>query len=169
VDTKAEILRSVPVFAANKDSSRAGVIAALQRAGFDKSLALDLVEFLPLAFARASLEGRGVQFAEYYVRIDGQKRERARKKLIEQPVYREALGLVLDVKRQGTDVFMSIASRSPELPAINQALQGGSRPEQVRLPPPALVWSDDREEPSKPARAKPAQPKRAKAWWQFWK
>jgi hypothetical protein len=167
VDTKEEIMRAVPVFAANKGSTLAGLIAALQRAGFDKSLATDLVEFLPLAFARASLEGRGVKFAEYYVRVDGQKRERARKKLIEQPVYREALGLVLDVKRQGTDVFMAIASRSPELPTINRALQGGSRPEQVKLPPPTLLWSDDREQPSKPAQPKRA--KRAKAWWQFWK
>jgi hypothetical protein len=166
VDTKEEIMRAVPVFAANKGSTSAGVVAALQRAGFDKSRAIDLMEFLPIAFARASLQGKGIQFAEYYVRVDDKKRERSRKKLIDEPVYREALGLVMEVKRQGKEVIMAIASRSPELPVINQALQTGSRPEQVKLKPPALPWSDDHKEPPKP---KPKPQKGPKRWWQFWK
>jgi hypothetical protein len=167
VETKEEILKAVPVFAANKSSTAAGLLAALLSAGFSKSQARELVEFLPLAFARASLEGKGIQFTEYYVRIDDKKRERTRRKLIEQAVYREALGLVLDVKRQGTEVLMAIAGRSPELTDINRALQGGSRPEQVRLGPPKLPWSEEAEKPSKPAKPKLAKAK--KAWWQFWK
>jgi hypothetical protein len=163
VETKEAIRQALPVFVTYKGTSLAGLVSALERQGFSRTLALELGEFLPLAFARAVLEGKGLRFPDYYVRVDGQGRERARRKLLQEPVFREALGMVLEVRQEGTDTLMAVAKRSAELHAINQALRSGKRAEQLVLNPPALSWSDDQEPKKK------TQARTPKAWWQFWK
>jgi hypothetical protein len=165
-DPKDAIRQALSVFTTHKNSTLHGLISALQRAGFSKSLAVELSEFLPLAFARAFLESKGVRFADYYIRVDQRGTERARHKLIKEPIFREALGMVMEAKQLGKDTLMAVASRSSELETINNALRAGKRPEQVTLGPPHLPWSEEHQQskPSKPsAKAKP------KSWWQIWK
>jgi hypothetical protein len=62
-DLGVSMREAVPVFVAHAASDVGTLLAALEEAGIAKSIAADLVEFLPLALARSVLEGTGVRFA----------------------------------------------------------------------------------------------------------
>src|SRR5687768_11741432 len=119
------ILRAVPVFAAHSgrpDDLR----AALTEAGLPVGLAAEVVEFLPIAVARAMLDGMGVRFADHYVRQTAQGHVIGQKRLDEEPVYREGLALADEIGRMSEDALMAVVNYSPEYQAISKALNSGS-------------------------------------------
>src|SRR5262245_39422252 len=103
MNTNDAIRRAVRVFAAHRDRDLPGLIAALERDGLPHELAVSVVEFLPMAFGRAFTEGMGVRYPDYYIRVDAQGRERARRKVLDEPVYRAARALMPEVAAESRE------------------------------------------------------------------
>jgi hypothetical protein len=161
------ILLAIPVFAAHARSGLTDIRAGLEAPGVPPALAAEVVEFLPIALARAMLEGMGIQFANHYVRQTAQGRVIGRKSLSEEPVYREGLAIAAEVSNLGESEFMAVADFSPEYRAIRRAMNCGSAAEGIELGPPVLLANDaDRRTFDDTSGGR--QP-RSRAWWQFWK
>ena len=111
------ILLAIPVFAAHPRGGPADVRAGLEAAGVPAGLAAEIVEFLPLALARAMLDGMGIQFADHYVRQTAQGRVIGQKLLTDEPVYREGLAIAGEIGAMGgdaMDVPGFLEARDPE-------------------------------------------------------
>jgi hypothetical protein len=143
MDTKDAVRRAVRAFAANIDGDVRGVTAALEQDGFSEERAADLVVFVPLAVGRVLLGrmGAGIMRDEYS-RIDAQGQERFRGKLLDEPIYREALAAFSEVAAQGEETLKAVLGRSPEVLAANKMLHAGSRPENLYFSYPVLVWRE---------------------------
>jgi hypothetical protein len=161
------ILLAVPVFAAHARGGLSDVRGELEKDGIPADLAAEIVEFLPVALARAMLDGMGIQFADHYVRRTAQGRVIGQKLLADEPVYREGLAIAGEISGMGEDAFMAVAGWSSEYRAINRAMNAGSPAEDLRCGPPVVLAHDgDRRHFDDTSGG--TQP-RAKAWWQFWK
>lgn len=152
------VRRAAEVLAANTECDIFGVIAALEWDGFPADTAMDVAAFLPLAAGRAFLEGAGPRFPDFYIRVDDEGRERSRRPLLDEPLYRAALALVPVVAAQGEAALMAVLVHSAEFQAINEALHAGSQPEELLAAPPALPWAEGMPETAAP----PPAP-----WWRF--
>src|SRR5215212_4403919 len=137
------ILRAVPVFAANVGSGPDSLRAELSKAGIPVALAAEVVEFLPIAVARAMLHGMGVRFADHYVRRTAQGRVIGQKRLDEEPVYREGSAMADEIGRLGDDALMAVVNCSPEYQAISKALNSGSQSHDITCAPPVMRANND--------------------------
>lgn len=160
------ILLAMPVFAAHGRGGLFAVRTELERAGVPRQLAAEVVEFLPLAFARALLDGMGVRFAEHYVRQTSGGRVIGRKLLADEPVFREGLAAADEVSADGA-AFMAVAGFSREYRAVNAELNAGARAEDLGCVPPVVFaeYDDERRFDDTSGGVQP----RAKSWWQFWR
>src|SRR5262245_10319328 len=95
--TKDAIRRAVVLFAANTSCDLDGLIAALELDGFPPEASLSIIEFLPMAIGRAFTEDMGVRYPDYYIRLDPKTEQRAKRKVLEEPVYREARALFPEI------------------------------------------------------------------------
>jgi hypothetical protein len=161
------ILLAMPVFAAQTRGSPSALRDELVKAGIPAALAAEVVEFLPLALARAMLEGMGVGFADYYVRQTAQGRVIGQKPLMDEPVFREGLAIA-DELSAGGEAFVAVAGWSAEYQAINKAMNSGSRPEDLHCAPP-VVFAEHDDDRAFNDTSGGTQPRAKKAWWQFWK
>lgn len=151
------VRRAIPIFIENAQYELITLKVALTVKFFKEAEIAALIEFVPLAFGRSLLDGMGIQFEDYYVRIDAEGRERVRRKLADEPVYAAALKLApIVLQSMGQEAFVAIATRSAELEAVNNALNAGSNPADLQASPPVMVWA---EEPP---------PVASKPWWKFW-
>jgi hypothetical protein len=163
--TVAEVVRrAVPVFTANPTADVFVIRHELERVGVPPPLAADVVDFLPLAVARALLDGMGIRFSDEYVRQSSQGRVIGQRKLIDEPVYREGLAVAGEVSGIGDEVFLALVGRSPEYRAVRAAMDAGTRPEDLEYGPPVMIAlaNDPRLFPGHGGQSD-------KRWWQFWK
>jgi len=161
------ILRAVPVFVAQSNRDDYTLRIKLEEAGIPRGLAAEIVEFAPLAVARAMLDGMGIQFADYYIRQNSQGRVIGQKALNDEPVYREGLAIADELVRMGKDTFMAVASWSHEYQQINIAMNSGSRPGDLHCQPPVMIANNDDRRDFDDTSAGVQQ--KDKNWWQFWK
>ncbi len=158
------ILRAIPVFAAHLGRGPDELRAELNKAGLPVAVAAEVVEFLPIAVARAVLDGMGVRFADHYVRQTAQGQIIGHKRLDEEPVFREGLAMADEIGRMGDDALMAVVNYSSEFQAINKALNSGSQSHDLTCGPPTVrANNDDRrvfDDTSGGAQQKP--------WWKFW-
>lgn len=165
--TRDAILLAIPAFAAHARGGPSAVRGELEKAGVPAPLAAEVVEFLPLALARAMLHGLGITFADHYVRRTAQGREIGEKLLADEPVFREGLAIAAEVSGLGGDAFMAVAGWSPEYQAVTRAMRTGARAEDLQCPPPVMLANhDDRRAFNDTSGG--TQP-RDKVWWRFWK
>jgi hypothetical protein len=149
--------RSIPVFANNANASFDELRSALSGAGMSNDEAGAVLEFVPLAFGRAFLDGMGIEFADYYIRLDDKGKERQRKKLVSEALYFEAVMLAPQVMlTNGQEAFTAVAIRSAEVQAINNALNQGVDPNGLVASPPVMMWGGGDSGGD------------AKPWWKFW-
>lgn len=161
------ILLAIPVFEAYPNGGPADLRAKLAEGGVPPDLAAEVVDFLPLAFARAMLDGMGVRFADHYVRRTAQGREIGTKRLADEPVFREGLTIACEVSGLGDGAFLAVAGRSPEYRAVSRALDGGARPEDMECHPPVVSANhDDRRAFDDTSGGRQA---RERPWWQLWR
>jgi hypothetical protein len=165
--TRDAILLAVPAFAAHARGGPSAVRGELEEAGVPAPLAAEVVEFLPLALARAMLHGMGITFADYYVRQTAQGRVIGERLLADEPVYREGLAIAGEISGMGEDVFLAVAGWSPEYKAINRAMNSGSLPEDLQCAPPVMLANHEDRRTFDDTSG--GAPPRAKTWWQFWK
>lgn len=159
------VRRAVPVFISNPDADVYDIRAGLVGAGIPTDLAADIVDFLPLAVARAMMDGMGIRFADEYVRQAPGGRVLGRKKLDDEPVYREGMAIAGELSGIGDETFVALVRRSPEYRAVSKALDAGADPASLEYDPPTLTAAgDDRRFPG----GLPGG-QTTKAWWQFWK
>jgi hypothetical protein len=162
------ILVAIPVFEASQRDSPVDLRTALEGAGIPPGLATDIVDFLPIALARALLEGSGVKFADHYVRKTSQGRVIGTKPLLDEPVYREGMAIACEVSGGGEGrAFLSVAARSPEYQAVSRALDGGRRAAELECHPSVVsAGYDDRRRFHDTSGGR--QP-RGSPWWRFWR
>jgi hypothetical protein len=160
MDAAAALQRAIPVFIKNAPFELITVRVGLTVALIPGRLVEELVEFVPLAFGRSLMDGMGIAFDDEYVRIDAEGHERLRRKLLDEPIYRQALRIAPQVlATEGQEAFLSIAGRSAEFQAVNEALHAGSNPEDLQASAPVMQWSDERHA---------APPPDTKPWWKVW-
>jgi hypothetical protein len=160
------ILLAPPVFAAHARGGLPAIRLGLEEAGIPSRLAIEIIEFLPLALARALLDGMGVHFEDYYVRHTSGGRVIGQKLLADEPVFREGLGVANEMSGDGA-AYLAVAGWSAEYQAINRAMNAGSRPEDLRCAQP-VVFADHDDERRFDDTSGGVQP-RERTWWQFWK
>jgi hypothetical protein len=160
------ILLAMPVFTEHARGGLSAIRRELEKAGVPRKLAAEITEFLPLALARAMLEGMGVHFEDHYVRQTARGRVIGRKLLADEPVYREGLAIANELSGGGEE-FVAVAGWSTEYQAINKAMNSGSRPEDLRCAPPVVFAEHDDDRRFRDT-SDGVEPK-TKSWWQFWK
>jgi hypothetical protein len=160
------ILLAMPAFASHAKGGPFAIREEIERAGVPRQLATEIVEFLPLALARALLGGMGIHFEDHYVRQTARGRVIGQKLLIDEPVFREGLAIANEISADG-GAFVAVAGCSAEYRAVNEAMNSGSRPEDLRCAPP-VVFADYDDGRSFHDTSGGAQP-RSRSWWQFWK
>lgn len=161
------ILLALPVFEAHPHGGPDDLRAALAAAGLPASLAAEVVDFLPLALARAMLDASGVRFTPDYVRQTAQGRVIGTKPLADEPVFRAGLAVADEVSGHGGGgAFTAAAARSPEYQAVSRALGSGLRAEDLECAPPVvLAGHDDRRGFHDTSGGR--QP-RDRPWWRVW-
>jgi hypothetical protein len=139
------ILLSIPVFEAHPHAGPADLRAGLVAAGVPAGLVAEIIDFLPLALARAMLDGMGIHFADHYVRQTAQGRVIGTKPLADEPVFRGGLEVACEVSGMGQGAFLAVAGRSEEYQAVSRALDAGRRAEELECHPPVVsAGHDDR-------------------------
>ena len=160
-------LIAIPVFEASERASTGDLCTALEAAGIPAGMAADVVDFLPIALARALLEGSGVRFADHYVRKTSQGQVIGTKPLLDEPVFREGMGIACEVSGGGDGrAFLSVAVRSAEYQAVSRAIDGGLQMAELECHPPVVsAGYDDHRGFHDTSGGRQA---RVNPWWQFW-
>jgi hypothetical protein len=161
------ILRAVPAFVAIPQRDDYALRRRLEEDGVPRELAAEIAEFVPLAVARALLDGMGVRFSDEYVRQTSQGRVIGRKRLDDEPVFREATEMADEIVRMGQDSFMAVAGWSVEYRHVRAALNSGATAGDLRYEPPVVtaVNEDAREFDDTSGGVQD----RGRSWWQFWR
>jgi hypothetical protein len=166
MSVREAILLAIPVFASRARGGLYAIRKGIEEAGVPRQLAAEIVEFLPLALARALLAGMGIHFEEHYVRQTARGCVIGQKLLWDEVVFREGLAIANEISGDG-DAFVAVASWSVEYRAVNEAMNAGSRPEDLRCASP-IIFAEYDDERSFDNTSGGIQP-RAKLWWQFWR
>jgi hypothetical protein len=161
------ILLAIPVFEADPRAGPTETRAALEAAGIPADLAAEVVDFLPIALARALLDGTGVRFADHYVRQTALGRVIGTKPLADEPVFREGLSIACEVSAHGGGAFLAVAARSAEYQAVSRALDGGARAEDLECHPPVMIAGHDDRRTFNDTSG--GRQRGDGAWWQVWK
>jgi hypothetical protein len=137
------IVRAIPLFVDGTEYDDDQMLLALIESGLPMVTALRLLEFMPLAFGRAFMDGMGVTFCAKYVRLSTNGK-RVEKLLVDELVYCVAFLVAREklFEPSGVETFKTIGFRSAEFKAVNSALLGGSKPEDLVLSP-TVLWDDD--------------------------
>jgi hypothetical protein len=160
------ILLAMPIFSRHAEAGSSVIREELEKGGLSPKLAAEIIEFLPLALARAMLDGMGVQFEDHYVRQTARGRVIGEKPLLDEPVFREGLAIANELSAGGEE-YIAVAGWSAEYQAINKAMNSGSRPEDLRCAPPVVFAEHDDERDFDDTSGGVQQSR--KSWWQFWK
>jgi hypothetical protein len=138
------IAESVQLFRAKLPDDE--TIALLTAMGIPRATAQEILEFLPLVYARELLRRSGCTgFPETYSRRRNDGTLSAQIPFSRKPVWRECeRHLQRDVAEgaHGDDLVL-IAARSPEFQSAHQALDTGSEIEALTFPVPVLTYPDD--------------------------
>ena len=177
IQLKNIIATAVEIYKQNQNVEDFELSKAFVKNGITLNVAERLIEFVPLAYARAFLEGSGARFENYYQRVNENGKLVESEKLIDVPIYAEAFKLAQQEINTDFDKekFISIAWRSAEMRVLNEALSKGSKIEDLVFAPPTLIWADDLQTDYYKIEKKPPEIKNIqnfhdqKSWWQIWK
>lgn len=152
--------------------------AAMTDAGIPDAIADRAYKFTQVAWGRALLAGLGVQFSPKYFCCNASGTVVESGKLADDPCFAAAAGLAERYK--GSPGFKRLALLSADLNAVNNALNAGSKPEDLVTGPACLFLEAPTAAGIEAAHqaiaqylpaipSKPAIRKAAKSWWQFWR
>lgn len=143
---------------ANPDVDDAVLERRLLEQGADVRMARRAIVLVPMAFCRALLEQRGPAFPTTFQTVDDEGGLVSEHVLADGPIFVEGL-LAAAATSDGQQVA-TIAARSADFNAINLALHGGSKLEDLQLTP--SVGFAGYLEPD------PAASNSSRRWWKFW-
>lgn len=160
----------------SRDLDDTAIVAEVIRQGIPASQAELTVALLPLAFGRVLLNRLPVRFSDEITFIPVSGGLRRSIKLDDFPLFRQAYDFAKHAYTHGAitqDEFRVLAFRSAEVHAVNNALNAGSRPENLVLIPPVLPLSYELGDTKSVALPNPEAPKVAaikpKKGWRFWR
>lgn len=105
----------------------------LGRAGVEPVLAQELVSFVPMAFGREVVAQLGVKCSDDFRLHEMSDDSEQDLPLANEMAFVWAKAVAVEYRTPELNhVFKKVASRSAELDAVNNALQGGASPEQLR-------------------------------------
>lgn len=140
---------------------------SLQRLGVPKHLANLAYSFLQTACARAFFQGMGVEFSPLYQLVDENGKVFESGALADNVFFQKASQLIADAGLS-TPALKDVTLMSAEFNAVNELLLQGSKVENIRLLPIAVIVEGkvrsqaDRATPEENVRM------RTKRWWKFW-
>ena len=129
------IQSALAAFEADDDTGWRNLVAAIEARVGDKALAVDLFRFLPIAYARLLLPE--AKLADHYLQQTKQG-DFKEYKLANDPLYVQIVSyLVLNPPLKGQ--YEGLIGYNSELNAIRQALDAGSRLEDLITAPPMFL------------------------------
>ncbi len=145
-----------------------GLMQDLHELGYDEEAVRLVVQLTPIAFGRKLLEGRGIRFSEYFIRLTAEGRLLERDRLKRHPIFKYAQAAA----EQHPELLALVGSRSSEVESINRSLRSGSEPRNLRLAPTVLFSGT----PTGPGMQRAEQLVRREQqrwnneqqWWKFW-
>jgi hypothetical protein len=156
VSLATSIRRALPVLAEHGGIDRTLLRVRLVRAGLSRWEAVAAMRFIPLALGRSILlEGLGIALPDSYLLVNGDAREE--RKLAGEPFFRGTAFIARTLAADyGPSLLGQVALLSPEVQAVNEALNAGSQPQDLVASPPVVLWEAGIDDvPAKP-------------WWKFW-
>jgi len=159
------ILRAVPVFVAHPSGGPERLRSELVNVGLLPPLAAEVVEFLPIAIARAMLNGMGIRFADDYIRQTAQGQVIGQKPLADEPVFHEGLAMADEICRMGEETLMAVVNWSSEYRTLSRMISSGSNPSDLVCSPPVMLANND---DSRTFADTVAEDTKQKPWWKFW-
>ena len=155
-----------------RDRDDAAIAGELVRRGLSAREAQLAVALIPLAFGRVALKTLVRGFADEMILVAPSGREPRSLRLGTNDLFIQATKLARDAVDHGTltqDQFSALALRSVEVRAVNNALQAGSKAENLVLAPPTLALAEAIRDDGPAIADAPGQggPLR-RSWWRFW-
>lgn len=108
----------------------------------------------------------GIKFENSFFRYNPTTRHKQTYQLKDEVVYTESFWAASEIVKANaaSQAFHAVVFRSSEVQAVNNALKSGSKPENLVMEPPILLWnSEDDIQAGKP------EIQKTKSRWQFWK
>ena len=112
--------------------------------GLKQELAARLVEFLPLVYGRQILAAMNLRFPDKFKRRLPDGSISAERPFSSEPLWEEVTMSAREEISRGTsaDELLAIGGRSAEFNVVNQLLNQGSKPEDIRLTPIVFTWPE---------------------------
>lgn len=151
------------------------IVESMEKQGCPAKLAIEASRHAPIAFARQFLDGMGIMFSDEYLVLSARGEIEERGKLSSHPLYAEALRVAPAIMSK--QLINTVVFRSSEANAVNNAMNAGSKPENLRLAPVLMFSGQPTEEGLREAQKlttsflqeKPASKTApAKPWWRLW-
>ena len=151
------------------------IVEAMERRGCPVVLAIDAARYAPIAFARQFLDGMGITFSDEYLVLSANGKIEERGALSSNHLYKEAFRVAPEIMSK--QLIATVVFRSSEANAVNNAMNAGSKPENLRLAPVLMFSGQPTEEGIQQAQklttsflqAKPsAKTAPTKPWWRVW-
>ncbi|WNG37225.1 hypothetical protein F0U61_28785 [Archangium violaceum] len=177
-----DVSRAVAAFVAPSDRDDELIYEELRSQGATPLEAEKLVAYLPLAFGQVLVQHMGPRFPDSALFVTAGTRNERPVFLPEDPLWCESIRLAEEAIADGSltrDQFNAIALRSSTLHALNNALNAGSKPEDLVFAPSVITLSAEAAaelhnqapaiRPSASAAPPPNTPAPPqKPWWKFW-
>ena len=138
--------QAIATICQSPDWDETRIVRELVARGMPRSQAEKVTALVPLAFGRVLMKSLPIRFPSEAIVHDPQTGTNALVRLDDEPLFAEARSAAEAAYSHGVmtrDQFAAVALRSPEVAAVNQALQAGARPEDLECLPPELTWSSD--------------------------
>ncbi|MFY0570550.1 DUF6348 family protein [Archangium lansingense] len=177
-----DVSRGVAAFVDPPDRDDKLILEELRAQGATPLEAEKVVAYLPLAFGQMMVHDMGPRFPDSAIFVSESTPNERPMFLPEDPLWREAIRLAktaLEGRSLTRDQFGAIALRSSTIHALNNALNAGSKPEDLVFAPSIIPLSTEAATelhsqapairrpapaPPPPVTPTPAQ----KPWWKFW-
>lgn len=173
------VIRSfIEVFQKDADLDLDTAMTLVERETGDRDLVHRVGVFAPLAFARVLFGDLGATFSREYRQVDRDGRVEEGVRLMKESVFARSTATAGECFSQPElhQGAKQLALRSPEVAAINDALHGGSRPEDLVLVPPLVFESGVDESTQRRVLdelmaevGRELGTVRKKRWWEFWR
>ena len=162
-----DVGRAIGLWARHPEADDERIKSLLVDAGQSLIDARRLALLLPIAFGKPLLESLGVAVSTVCT-VDNRV-SRASIDLEASDIFQESCAFARKAMREGTlsrEEFFAIAGRDANLRAVNEALNSGSNPRDLRLDPMTILWHE--EEPLCVTR-ETAQASGQQPWWRIWR
>lgn len=143
------VTRLIEIVAARPDLSEGDIYAGMAQAGIPKHLADRAYKFTLIAWGRIFLEGLGIHFSEDYLWLEPDGTIIEEGLIADEACYQAASQLASQYI--GTPAFKRLALSAAEVHVVNDALNRGSKPEDLVTAPAIFFTASPTQEGGKRA------------------